>query len=148
MRTLNLPAYPFTIRKKNGSDYIFDAIRKQYLLLTPEEWVRQHFIQYLIREKGYRSSLLSQEYACQVGKTQKRCDIALFNRQGEVTGLVECKSPAVKITQVVYDQILRYETAVHSGLLIVTNGLSHYCCQKQGADWVFLDAIPAYEDVE
>jgi hypothetical protein len=148
MQALNLPEYHFTIRAEAGENYIFDEIRKKYLLLTPEEWVRQNFIKYLIDVKSYRPALICQEYPCKIGKMNQRCDIALFNRKGEVSGVVECKAPSVNITKQVFDQILRYNIELKSGLLIVTNGISHYCCVQQAGEWIFLDDIPPYQEEE
>jgi hypothetical protein len=125
---LNLPPYPFKISDQSGTLFIFDEIRKKDLVLTPEEWVRQHFVQYLIKQKNYPRSLIKLEGGLKLHGNAKRSDIVVFNNMGEKILMVECKAPSVKITQQVFDQIARYNIVHQVGVLAVTNGLQHYYC--------------------
>jgi hypothetical protein len=126
---LNLPPYPFKITDQNGQLFLFDEIRKKEVVLTPEEWVRQHFVQYLINEKKYPRSLIRLEGGLTLNTKSKRSDIVIFNNRGEKILMVECKAPSVKITQKVFDQIARYNMVHRIELLAVTNGLQHYYCK-------------------
>ncbi|MCK5781596.1 MAG: type I restriction enzyme HsdR N-terminal domain-containing protein [Flavobacteriales bacterium] len=146
MQQLNLPKYNLRLKRKDDVIYIFDSIRKKYLVLTPEEWVRQNFIQYLIIDKSYPSSYFSIEKGIKVSNTQKRVDIAVYNKSREIEILVECKAPEVKITQKSFDQIARYNLTLNSKYLIVTNGITHYYA-KMDLDkekYIFLKDIPEY----
>ena len=122
---LQLPPYPFRISQKELQYFIFDEIRKKHLVLTPEEWVRQHFIQFLILEKKFPKSLIRIEGGLQLNKLQKRSDIVVFNNSGERIMVVECKAPSVKITQATFDQASRYNSVYKAKWLVVTNGLKH-----------------------
>jgi hypothetical protein len=126
---LNLPAFPFKIIEKESKYFIFDAIRKKELLLTPEEWVRQHFIQYLIHQYKISKNYISLEKGLKLHDMQKRCDILVYNENGLPTLLVECKAPNVAITQEVFDQVARYNMVYKVKYLAVTNGLEHYYCE-------------------
>lgn len=126
---LNLPSYPFKIKEAAGSVYIFDDIRKKFLLLTPEEWVRQHVVKFLIHKKKYPKALIKLEGGLKLNTLQKRTDILVFDPSGKRIVVVECKSPAIKITQKVFDQIARYNFVHRTQWLIVSNGMEHYCCQ-------------------
>jgi len=129
LQPLNLPPYPFKITDENGQLFLFDEIRKKNVVLTPEEWVRQHFVQYLVHEKKYPRSLIRLEGGLRLNGLAKRSDIVVFNNRGEKVLMVECKAPSVKITQKVFDQIARYNSIHHIKLLAVTNGLNHYYCK-------------------
>jgi len=129
LQPLNLPPYPFKITDENGQLFLFDEIRKKEVVLTPEEWVRQHFVQYLIREKNYPRGLIRLEGGLRLHGRARRSDIVVFNNQGEKVLMVECKAPSVKITQSVFDQIARYNMVHRISLLAVTNGLQHYYCR-------------------
>ncbi len=144
---LNLPAYPFKIRKDDSCHYIFDEIRKKYLVLTPEEWVRQHFVQFIIAEKKYPKTLVRLEGGMKLNTLSKRTDIIAYNSLGEKVLLIECKAPSVKITQKVFDQIARYNIVHRIPLLAVTNGLEHYFCRIDFAagSYSFLQDLPLYE---
>ena len=146
MLQLNLPKYNHRLKRKDNIVYIFDTIRKKYLVLTPEEWVRQNFIQYLITEKKVPSSHFSIEKGIKVSNTQKRVDIAVFNKNREIEILVECKAPEIKITQKAFDQIARYNLTLKSKYLIVTNGLTHYYAKMDfdNEKYIFLEDIPEY----
>ncbi|SHG18850.1 type I restriction enzyme HsdR N-terminal domain-containing protein [Pedobacter caeni] len=122
---LNLPPYPFKITLKDNRHFIFDEIRKKHLVLTPEEWVRQHFIQFLILEKKFPKTLIQIEGGLNLNQLQKRSDIVIFNTSGERLMVIECKAPSVNITQAVFDQASRYNSVYKAKWLVVTNGLKH-----------------------
>jgi hypothetical protein len=146
MIKLNLPNYNFKIKNSENKTLIFDKLRKKYLVLTPEEWVRQHFVQYLIREKKYPVSLIALEKQLTVNNLKKRSDILVFNTDGHSQIIVECKAPQIKITQDTFDQIARYNLKLKAHYLIVTNGLEHYYCKMdfENEAYIFLPEIPAY----
>jgi type I site-specific restriction endonuclease len=129
LQPLNLPPYPFKISDQNGQLFLFDEIRKKDVVLTPEEWVRQHFVQYLIKEKNFPRSLIKLEGGLKLNGNPKRSDIVIFNNKGEKILLVECKAPSVKVTQLVFDQVARYNWVHRIPLIAVTNGLQHYYCK-------------------
>ena len=149
MAELKLPAYNAKVVVKDGKRNFFDPLRRKYVALTPEEWVRQHFINFLISCKGYPGSLLANEIAITLNGTSKRCDSILFDRQGQPQMIVEYKAPTVKITSKVFDQIARYNIVLKVKFLIVTNGIDHYCCKVdyQNNRCVFLQDIPDYEEL-
>ncbi|MDM8206537.1 type I restriction enzyme HsdR N-terminal domain-containing protein [Bacteroides gallinaceum] len=149
MLALNLPAYPHKIIAKEGKNYIFDPLRKKYVALTPEEWVRQHFVNYLVRYKNFPAGLLANEIQITLNGTKKRCDTVLYSRGLIPRMIVEYKAPDVEITQNVFDQITRYNMVLKVDYLIVTNGISHYCCQidYQTRSYRFLADIPSYADL-
>lgn len=144
---LNLPFYPFKITLKENQYYIFDEIRKKQLVLTPEEWVRQHFIQFLVNEKKFPKSLIQIEGGLTLNQLQKRSDVVIFNSQGEKLLVVECKAPKVKITQAVFDQAARYNTVHKAKWLTVTNGLQHFYAQINHAEsnFLFFEELPEYK---
>ena len=146
MQTLNLPTYSFKIKSEDNRKYIFDEIRKKYLLLTPEEWVRQNFIKYLVKEKKYPQQLISIEMEFKISKLIKRCDIVVFNKSGRPNLIVECKSPSITINQNTFDQISDYNRHFNVNYLIVTNGFKHYCCKfdRNTRSFSFIDKIPEY----
>ncbi len=146
METLNFEHYPMSIKNKENKRYIFDVIRKKDLLLTPEEWVRQHCIQFLLQEKKYPVSLINVEKSIQVYGQMKRYDIIVFTPNGKVKTLVECKAPHIPLDQAVFDQIARYNLQVDSEFLMVTNGLQHIYCQLDyhQKTYHFLRELPAY----
>jgi len=129
MQQLNFPQYDFKIRKQNNKWYIFDIIRKKYVLLTPEEWVRQHSLHYLINDKKYPESLIAVEKLLNINQTKRRFDIVVFDRQMQPEILVECKAPSIKIDQKTFDQANQYNWLLKAPYLILTNGLKHYICQ-------------------
>jgi len=147
MEALNLPTYNFKIISENNQTKIFDAIRKKYVVLTPEEWVRQNFIQYLINEKQYPASLIAVEISLKYNTLQKRADVVVYNKKGEPVVLVECKATNVKITQETFHQAAVYNMNFKVSHLIVTNGLNHYCCQMNYIDktYLFLSQIPDFQ---
>lgn len=146
LEPLNLPPYPFKLTDDNGRLSIFDELRKKQIVLTPEEWVRQHFVQYLIREKGYPRALIKLEGGLKINGLAKRTDIVVFDTEGRKILLVECKAPAVKITQHTFDQAARYNMVHKVPIMAVTNGLAHYYCSIDHtlATYNFLQELPAY----
>ncbi|MFV0238167.1 MAG: type I restriction enzyme HsdR N-terminal domain-containing protein [Flavobacteriales bacterium] len=144
---LNLPKYEFRIKNKDNQLYIFDSIRKKYYKLTPEEWVRQHFVQFLIHEKQYPKGRIGVEVPVQINGMMKRSDILFYNREGKPELVVECKRPLVSITQDTFDQIARYNMVLKAKILIVTNGLQHYYCtmDHKNMRYSFLEDIPHYK---
>ncbi|WP_438972087.1 type I restriction enzyme HsdR N-terminal domain-containing protein [Polaribacter sp.] len=146
MQKLNLPDFNFKIKNSENKMLIFDNLRKKYLVLTPEEWVRQHFVHYLISEKKYPISLIAIEKQLTLNTRKKRTDILVFNQLGTPELIVECKAPSVKITQDTFDQIARYNLKLNANYLIVTNGLTHFYCKMdfKNKTYIFLKDIPAY----
>jgi hypothetical protein len=129
MIKLNFPLYEFRIVEKDGKLTIFDPVRKKYVALTPEEWVRQHVIRRLVQEKQVPLSLIKAETEIRLYNTRKRFDIAVFDRNGQALLVVECKAPSVPISQEVLDQAVRYNLTMKVGFLMLTNGLQHIYCQ-------------------
>ena len=125
MQKLNLPIYSIKLKKEENKTLVFDPIRKKHIVLTPEEWVRQNFIQFLIEEKNYPASLMAVEMGIDLLNTKKRCDIVLYNTKGLPHMIVECKAPSIKISQDTFDQIARYNMTLKTELIVVTNGLKH-----------------------
>ena len=147
MQQLNLPEANLKILQENNKTKVFDIIRKKYVALTPEEYVRQQFIHYLIKEKNYPKGLLAVEKQLKIYDLEKRTDIVLYNTSGKPAVIVECKAPSVNITQKTFDQIARYNMNFKAEYLIVTNGLKHYCCKPnyKNNTYEFLREIPEYE---
>jgi len=143
---LNLPSISPTLKKEEGKVWIFDIIRKKYIILTPEEWVRQHFVHYLINDLKYPKSLFRIEGSLTYNKLQKRSDILIRDREGKPWLLVECKSPAIKLTQKAFNQIAVYNMTVGAKFIAVTNGMIHYCCEaaKSGEEVRFLTDFPVF----
>ena len=146
MQKLNLPTYNFKFKSSENKTLIFDKLRKKYMVLTPEEWVRQHFVQFLIAEKKYPISLIALEKQLTINNRRKRTDILVFNSDGKHEIIVECKAPCIKITQNTFDQIARYNLKLKANYLIVTNGLEHFYCKMdfEKETYVFLKEIPDY----
>ncbi len=143
---LNLPSHSFKIKHEASVTYIFDEIRRKYLVLTPEEWVRQHFVQFIIKDKKYPKSLVKLEGGLKLNSLQKRTDVVVFNPSGEKVLMIECKAPSVKITQNVFDQIARYNMVHKVPLLAVSNGIEHYFCKIdfERQSYQFLPQLPEY----
>jgi len=147
MQQLNFPSYSFRFKNSENKVSIFDAIRKKFIILTPEEWVRQHVVQFLINEKNYPQSLLNVEKVLQVNGLRKRYDIVVYNSDGTIHILIECKAPEVTISQNTFDQIAQYNMTLQSNYLMVTNGLNHYFCQMdfENEKYQFLAELPNYQ---
>ena len=148
MQKLNLPAFNFKLKSNENKKLIFDCLRKKYFILTPEEWVRQHFVMYLMAMKNYPASLIAIEKQLIVNNLKKRTDILIFNKHGKPEIIVECKAPNVKITQSTFDQIARYNLRLNANFLVITNGLHHFYCKlnSKNESYVFLKDIPEYEN--
>ncbi|MBQ8097966.1 MAG: type I restriction enzyme HsdR N-terminal domain-containing protein [Bacteroidaceae bacterium] len=150
MFQINLPPYETNIRQQNGRSQIFDILRRRYVALTPEEWVRQHFIHFLIDHKGYPSALMANEISLSVNGMWRRCDSVLFSKLNSPRMIMEYKAPSVKITQSVFSQINAYNQVLRVPYLVVSNGMQHYCCfidYEQNAIRYLTD-IPAYSDLK
>lgn len=129
MHDLKFPKFQFRFKNSENKRFIFDEIRKKYVLLTPEEWVRQHVVQFLINVKQYPKSYINVEKVVKINNMNKRYDVVVFTPTGGIFLLVECKEPLVKITQTVFDQIARYNSSLNAQYLMVTNGINHYYCK-------------------
>ena len=149
MQPLNLPPITAKIIVRDEKQSIFDPIRRRYVALTPEEWVRQHFVSFLIHQRGVPLGLIGNEVSLTVGTTTKRCDTVIYNRMSLPIVIVEYKAPHVAITQSVFDQIARYNTALHVEWLIVSNGLRHICCHIDYATRTsqFVADIPSWSEM-
>lgn len=147
MQALNFPKYSFRFKNSENKVSIFDSIRKKFVVLQPEEWVRQHCIQFLINEKGYPISLINIEKELTINSLKKRYDIVVFNSDGTIHLIVECKAPKISINQNTFDQIARYNLELNATYLMVTNGLNHYYCQMdfELEKYQFLKDIPNYK---
>lgn len=146
MQNLNFPPYSFRLKNSENNTHIFDVIRKKFVVLQPEEWVRQHCIQYLLQEKNYPISLINVEKVVLINGLKKRYDIVVFNPDGSITLVVECKAPKVNISQSSFDQIARYNLTLKAPYLMVTNGLNHYFCTMNHdlGNYEFLETLPNY----
>ena len=149
MANLNLPEYDFQQRSEDGRQMILDVYRKRFVVLTPEEEVRQRFARYLVEEKGYPASLIQTEYTLHLNTMLRRCDILVDRPAGTPAVLVECKAPGVKIGQSTFDQAARYNMVFRVRYLMVTNGMKHYCClidfEEQRVQ--FMKEIPHYDSL-
>ena len=150
MYRLNLPPYEIKVSTDNGRRVIWDMLRRKYVVLTPEEWVRQHFIHYLIDCKGYPSALLANEVELSCGTKKLRCDSVLYDKNAIPHLIIEYKAPNIPITQKTFDQISVYNFLLKVDYLIVSNGLQHYCCMMDYANnrCVLLKDIPEYADIK
>ena len=149
MYELNLPKYGIKIANENGHLTIFDVLRRKYVALTPEEWVRQHFVHYLIGHKGYPQTLMANEIQLAIGNKKLRCDSVLYDRSLKPRMIIEYKAPTLNITQKVFDQITVYNMLLHVDYLVVSNGIKHYCCQMDydNQKYLFLEDIPDYQEI-
>ncbi|MBO7136948.1 MAG: type I restriction enzyme HsdR N-terminal domain-containing protein [Bacteroidaceae bacterium] len=149
MQALNLPKTDLKIITKDGKLQVFDTLRRKYVVLTPEEWVRQQFIHYLILYKGYPPECIGNEISITLNGTKKRCDTIIFGCNAQPTMIVEYKSPLVEVTQRVFNQISRYNIKLKVKWLIVSNGMQHYCCQidYENNTYKFVENIPDYDDI-
>ena len=144
MQQLNFPSYNFRFKNSENKVAIFDDIRKKFIILTPEEWVRQNTIQFLLQEKNYPKSYINVEKLIKINDISKRYDIVVFQPDGTIFLLIECKAPEVIITQETFNQIARYNLTLKAQYLMVTNGLNHYFCQMnfEKEAYVFLEELP------
>ncbi len=146
MQKLNFPEYSFRFKNSENRTMVLDEIRKKFVVLTPEEWVRLNTVQFLLKEKKFPKSLINVEKQLKLNDSIKRYDIVVFRNDGSIFLIVECKAPIIPITQLTFDQIARYNLTLKSQYLMVTNGLSHYFCQMdfENERYVFLKEIPDY----
>ena len=146
---INLPPYEIKLREHDGKRQIFDFLRRRYVALTPEEWIRQHFVHYLMAYKGYPKGLLANEVELAVGEKKLRCDTLLYNKALQPQMIVEYKSPEIELTQRVFNQITAYNFLLHVDYLVVSNGRQHYCCRMdyEHQTYTFLQDIPAYGEL-
>ena len=149
MIRLNLPEFEINVTEKDGKRMIFDFLRRKFVALTPEEWVRQHFTHFLVEQKGYPKGLLANEMELHIGSKRLRCDTILYNKVMQPLMIVEYKAPHIQIQQKTFDQIVAYNLLLHADYLVVSNGLQHYCCQMdyEQRSYRFLTDIPEYSDL-
>lgn len=143
---LNFPSYPFRLRSEEGRRQIFDEIRRKWVALTPEEWVRQHLARFLVEEKAFPASLIGIEKTIEVNGLRKRFDILAHDRTGRAVLLAECKAPDVEITQEVFDQAARYNMTTGVDIIVISNGIRNYCCRAdhESRSYRFLPEIPHF----
>ena len=145
---LNLP--PFNVRfgqASDGSPTIYDTVRGKFVAATPEEWVRQHFVNYLIAHLGFPQAFIANEIGLKLNGTSRRCDTIIYTRGLRPACIVEYKRPSVEITAAVFDQIARYNSVLSAPFLIVSNGMKHFCCRFNGEGYTFLRSIPSYDEM-
>lgn len=149
MTRLNLPPFEIKLRSTKARPQIFDILRKKYIALTPEEWVRQHFVHFLVEHKGYPAALMANEIQLKVGEKTLRADSVLYSRDLKPRMIIEYKAPHIPITQKVFDQISIYNMLLHVDYLVVSNGLQHYICKMDYNDkkYLFLEDIPDYKEL-
>ena len=149
MYSLNLPSYDAKIRKNGSLMEIYDPLRRKYVALTPEEWVRQHFVNWLISDKEYPTSLMANEAGIKLNSLTRRCDTVVYDQHLDPLMIIEYKESNISITQDVFDQVVRYNTVLKVPYIVVSNGVNHYCCkmnyEKQSYD--FLTDIPIYKEL-
>jgi len=147
VQKLNFPTYSFRFKNNENKRFIFDEIRKKFMVLQPEEWVRQHCVQYLMEERNYPKSLINVEKELKVNGLKKRYDIVVYNSDGSIQLIVECKAPSITINQSTFDQIARYNLALNAKYLMITNGINHYYCTMDFKEerYHFLKDIPNYK---
>lgn len=147
MQQLNFDKYAFRFKNSENKTAVFDEIRKKFVILTPEEWVRQHVVHYLMIEKSYPKSLINVEKLLKINGMTRRYDVVVFNSDGSILILVECKAPHIKINQETFDQIARYNLTMKADYLMITNGDNHYFCQMdyENQKYIFLQDLPEYQ---
>ncbi|HKJ47475.1 MAG TPA: type I restriction enzyme HsdR N-terminal domain-containing protein [Christiangramia sp.] len=146
MQKLNFPSYSFRFKNNQNKIAVFDELRKKFIILTPEEWVRQHCVKFLHNEKNYPLSLINVEKQLKIAGLTKRYDVVVFEPEGDIQIIVECKAPSVKITQDTFDQIARYNLSLKANYLMVTNGKEHFFCKMdyENENYIFLKELPEY----
>ena len=149
MFRLNLPSYPIKITERGEKQLIFDFLRRKYVALTPEEWVRQHFTHFLVEQKGYPKALLANEVELKVGEKKLRCDTVLYHQTLQPRMIIEYKAPTIPLQQKTFDQISAYNLLLKVDYLVVSNGLQHYCCRMDYDQqrYIFLEALPDYQNL-
>lgn len=149
MLKLNLPTFDHKINRTRDGLQIYDRLRRKFVALTPEEWVRQHFVEFIITHKGFPQSLIANEIGITLNNTRRRCDTVVYDNTASPLVIIEYKAPSVEITQATFDQIVRYNMVLQAKYLIVSNGLNHYCCSIDYTNqtYQFLKEIPSYSEL-
>jgi hypothetical protein len=149
MKQLQFPSYSFRFKNSENKVAIFDEIRKKFIIITPEEWVRQHVVQFLLQDKKYPKSHINVEKLLRINGLNKRYDVVVYNPDGSILILVECKAPEIKISQQTFDQIARYNLTLNAEYLMVSNGLNHYFCKMdyEKEKYDFLPELPEYQSL-
>lgn len=149
LEKLNLPAYEYRIAEKNNQVEIFCLIRKRFVLLTPEEWVRQHFINFLVSQHKYPKSMIQVEKEILYNRLRKRFDIVVYNPMGKALMLIECKASSVKLSENTFQQAAVYNLNLQSEFLVITNGMQHYCCRidHKLKKYDFIQSLPEYPSI-
>ena len=149
MYQLSLPSYKINVAERGEKRQIFDFLRRKYVALTPEEWVRQHFVHYLVEQKGYPRGLLANEVELRIGEKRVRCDTLLYSKDMRPRMIMEYKAPTIQLQQKTFNQISAYNFLLHVDYLIVSNGLQHYCCRMnyENNTYTFLQNIPDYAEL-
>ena len=145
MLSIQFPEPNFRLKKEKEKDFIFDPLRKKWLLLTPEEWVRQNFVQYLVQVKNYPGDLIAQEKVLQLGELKKRFDILVYDKQHRPWMMIECKAPEIRLDEWVLQQVLRYHISIPVGFLVITNGETSYGWEKKGMNLMLLSQMPEWK---
>jgi hypothetical protein len=150
MQQLNFPHFEFKLRSLNNRQEIFDPVRRKFVTLTPEEWVRQHLIAYLTNVKGYPAAIIGVEKQLLLNKMPKRFDLVVFKRNGSPLLLVECKAPGVEINEKAFDQAARYNMLLNAEYFLITNGLEHYPCRLDyiNKQYIFIEDVPHFDEVK
>lgn len=149
MIRLNLPSFDIKTRVVDGRGQVLDPLRRRWVALTPEEWVRQHFIHWLTSSLGYPQALLANEVQLNIGMKKLRADSVLYDRELHPKMIIEYKAPSIPITQKVFNQIMAYNLQLYAPYLVVSNGIKHYCCKLDnvGKKYLFLSTMPCYEEI-
>ena len=149
MIRLNLPQFDIKLRVQEGRQQVLDPLRRRWVALTPEEWVRQHFVHWLISDLGYPTGLMANEVKLRIGQKELRADSVLYDRELHPRMIIEYKAPHITITQKVFNQITAYNMELHARYLVVSNGLTHYCVKlsDDGKKYLFLDHMPRFEEL-
>lgn len=148
MQALAFPSYPFEVKRDSGQELIWDGLRKKWLVLTPEEWVRQHLVEFLVQERAFPRGRTMLEYRFKINKMDRRADLVVFDDLGTPVFMAECKRPTVALDQKTLDQVARYNITLGVPYLLITNGLQHYCLEiKRNNQAIWLNDIPKFEDL-
>ena len=148
MKRLNLPTYSFNIKSDGKRRLIFDPCRSKWVSLTPEEWVRQHIVRYFTEELDYPQGLIATEMAIDLNSRLRRCDIVVHNRKGSPAMIVECKAPGITLSQNSFDQVNQYNWALGVPFLVVSNGIQHFCLERQNEAFIFRDSFPGFDQLD
>jgi hypothetical protein len=149
MQKLQLPEYTFRLKEKTGKKLIFDEFRQKWVVLTPEEWVRQRFLKYLVSENHFPGSLLSVEKKVLINGLYQRFDLLVYDRKGKPLLIAEFKAPSVEITRLAFDQAIRYNTVLKAPFFLISNGLTHFLCRVdfENRKTEYLNGLPEYSSL-